>query len=345
MSDDPTISIAIPTLNSERTLEKTLKSIQRQNYPKNKIEVLVIDGGSKDNTLDIAKKYGCEIIPNPKVQLIFGKHIGYMRAKGQYLLSLDSDEVLANPNSLRLRISTFRQNDQVRVVMSSGLETPKDYSPINYYINNFGDPFSYFVYGLSHNPKFYVKQLSCMAAKVYEDQNCAILKFPSKANLPIIEPTGAGGIIDLHYTRQSFPNLKSDPELTTHVFYLLNNIGGLLGVTKNDPVVHYSAASLKTYLGKISSKVKNNIFQTTMGKGGFIGRERYALQGYKKYLFIPYSFSLLFPFIDSLYFVITRKKLIFLIHPFLCLYTSLVIIYFYFCKLLGNRPKFIGYGS
>lgn len=49
------ISIITITYNSEKTLEDTIQSVARQNYPD--LEYIIVDGGSKDATLDIVKKY------------------------------------------------------------------------------------------------------------------------------------------------------------------------------------------------------------------------------------------------------------------------------------------------
>ncbi len=53
----PKISVITPVLNGEKTLEKCLKSVLQLKYPKQKIEHIVIDGNSKDNSLRIIKKY------------------------------------------------------------------------------------------------------------------------------------------------------------------------------------------------------------------------------------------------------------------------------------------------
>lgn len=53
----PKVSLIIPTWNEEDTIEGKLKNTLALDYPKNKLEVIVIDSGSKDKTRDIVKKF------------------------------------------------------------------------------------------------------------------------------------------------------------------------------------------------------------------------------------------------------------------------------------------------
>jgi len=84
------ISISIPTLNSAKTITKMFESLKSQTY-KN-MEILIGDGGSQDGTVKIAKKYGAIIC--------YGKELGRARyeilkkAKGKYLMTLDSDQYI-----------------------------------------------------------------------------------------------------------------------------------------------------------------------------------------------------------------------------------------------------------
>lgn len=343
----PLISVLVATFNSERTLQRTLSSVKSQTYPQNKIEILVVDGGSTDNTKNIAKSYNCKILPNEKVDPVSAKYIGFKKASGKYILCLDSDEVLSTPNSLRIKYQAFTKNDQVRAVIPSGYKTPQEGSSINYYINEFGDPFSYFFYQESKSGNNLLKSWSSKYQKILEYKDAAIFKFSDKVNLPLLELSAGGCMVDLEYTKKTFPQIKTDPSIIPHIFYLLNSKGALVAITKNDSTVHYSSDTLVRYLKKISSRVKNNVFTTSIGWVGFKGREQFQplMLNIKKYLFIPYSLSLILPSIDSIQLALSRKRLVYLLHLPLCIYTSLMIIYFYTIKVLGAKPNIRIYGA
>ncbi|MCW4045783.1 MAG: glycosyltransferase [Candidatus Bathyarchaeota archaeon] len=58
----PKISIIIAALNSEETISDCLKAIFELNYPQNFLEVIVVDGGSKDKTIQIAEQYPVRVV-------------------------------------------------------------------------------------------------------------------------------------------------------------------------------------------------------------------------------------------------------------------------------------------
>ena len=108
------ISIIIPTLNEEKILEKTLKSLRKFN---GNYEIIVSDGKSYDRTLDIARTYTDKIViySGTKRQTIGkGRNDGAIIASGDYLVFLDADVYIENPNVFfEKALKVFEQNRDI----------------------------------------------------------------------------------------------------------------------------------------------------------------------------------------------------------------------------------------
>jgi len=96
------VSIGIPTKNSSMHLDACLSSIKKQSYQY--IEIYLIDSGSTDDTLDIAKKYHIDVYQYyPKVkqglfETPYKRNYGAKRANGKYYYYLDADMILTKNN-------------------------------------------------------------------------------------------------------------------------------------------------------------------------------------------------------------------------------------------------------
>ena len=79
------VSIVIRTKNEEELIEVVLKSIKTQTYTD--YEIILVDSGSTDLTVEIAKKYGCKILNIKPEEFTFGYAInyGFENSKGDYL--------------------------------------------------------------------------------------------------------------------------------------------------------------------------------------------------------------------------------------------------------------------
>jgi glycosyltransferase involved in cell wall biosynthesis len=84
------ISIIIPALNEENYLPGLLDSLEKQNLKD--YEMILADAGSRDRTIEIAKKYGCKVVPGGLPAK--GRNEGAKAARGDLFLFLDSDLVL-----------------------------------------------------------------------------------------------------------------------------------------------------------------------------------------------------------------------------------------------------------
>ena len=104
----PTVSVVIPTFNSTRTLRKCLESVRNQEYPKDKVEVIIIDGGSRDDTLKIAAEFNAEkILKNPLRTGEAGKALGIRNARNQLVAFIDSDNILPSQDWLTMMTRPF----------------------------------------------------------------------------------------------------------------------------------------------------------------------------------------------------------------------------------------------
>lgn len=92
---EKSVSVIIPCRNEEKFIEKCLDSIIQQDYPKDKLEVLVVDGMSEDKTKDIVKTYSerysfVKLLENRKKFTPFGLNIGIKGAKGEVIIRMDA---------------------------------------------------------------------------------------------------------------------------------------------------------------------------------------------------------------------------------------------------------------
>jgi len=95
----PFVSVILPVYNGERYIKKCLESLMNQSYPKDKYEVIVIDNGSSDSTVEILKT-----ITNSQIQVLYeskrgsyaARNTGVSHSEGEILAFIDSDCVADN---------------------------------------------------------------------------------------------------------------------------------------------------------------------------------------------------------------------------------------------------------
>ena len=108
------ISFIIPTLNSERLLGNCLKSIRRQDYPQNKIEILLIDGGSTDETKEIGRRHKATFVDGDyKDNQEARKGVGLHKASGEFVVYVDSDNVLPTRRWLNQMLAPLLKDPSV----------------------------------------------------------------------------------------------------------------------------------------------------------------------------------------------------------------------------------------
>jgi glycosyltransferase involved in cell wall biosynthesis len=121
----PKVSFVIPTLNAGGILGNCLQSIRRQDYPQDRIEILIGDAGSRDNTRDIAKQYGALVFDDHGRNIEDGKRAALVHAAGEYVVFVDADNEIAHPDFIRRAIGALMENSGAYSVESYYLYTPR----------------------------------------------------------------------------------------------------------------------------------------------------------------------------------------------------------------------------
>lgn len=101
------ISIITVCYNSSATIEDTLKSVESQTY--NDIEYIIIDGNSKDNTLDVVSKYKhivTQLVSESDKGLYDAMNKGVELATGDYVGILNSDDTFYEPETI-VKVADF----------------------------------------------------------------------------------------------------------------------------------------------------------------------------------------------------------------------------------------------
>ncbi len=110
----PGVSVVIPTLNSARYLDECLRSIADQDYPRELLEIIIVDGGSRDDTRAIAQRHDVDhILDNQLATGEAGKAMGIHHATRELVLMVDSDNILIGSDWLRRMVRPLVEDPTV----------------------------------------------------------------------------------------------------------------------------------------------------------------------------------------------------------------------------------------
>jgi hyaluronan synthase len=124
LSDEklPTVTVIIPAYNEGADVAKSIDSIARSNYPREKMQIIAIDDGSKDDTwfhMESAAKRHPDIVCAIKMDKNGGKRqglrVGFALAAGDVLVTMDSDSVVER-DSLRSLVTPIAVDPRIGAV-------------------------------------------------------------------------------------------------------------------------------------------------------------------------------------------------------------------------------------
>ena len=128
----PSVTVIVPVQNGEQTIQPLLESLQRLDYDRNKVEVIIVDGNSTDKTQEIVKKYPVKLIVTEKKGLNLARNIGIKCSNGEIVAFTDSDCMV--PSNWITKIVENFKDPQVSCVGGSAKALDNDF--ISQYADN-----------------------------------------------------------------------------------------------------------------------------------------------------------------------------------------------------------------
>lgn len=310
----PSISVIIATFNSENTIQQCLSSVREQNYPQNKIDIILADGASKDKTLSLVKKFNVKVIPVlPNVQNAeYNKGIGVKAARGELLLMIDHDNVLPHKDWLKKMIEPLKDyNDVVGVETLRYHYDPKA-SLLDRYFALFGagDPLAFYL-GKADRLS-YLYDVYNLCGKATDKGKYYIVRFkPEK-----VPTLGANGFL---IRRKIFvENAMVDPN---HFFHIDVNVDIIRKGFNTYAFVKDDIIHLTGYKNISSFLYRRKLFMEQFHVKTHAAR-RYSVYQPKDLVmllvFIIYAVTFIKPFYDAARGFVKIHDIAWFLHPILC---------------------------
>lgn len=321
----PLISVVIATYNSDRTLEQCLSSVKNQDYPLEKIQLIIADGGSSDKTIIIAKKFNVTLInvPKEKQNAEYNKAYGLQYATGEYILFIDYDNILPHKNWIKKMLQPLLIHEDLVAVEPLRYRYDPSFTLLDRYFALFGvnDPVPYYL-GKADRMDYIHNEYNLLgSAKNKGDYYLVTFDRNNPRNIPTL---GANGFL---IRKNILKKAQIKPGKYFHIDINVDLIK--LGYTKyafiKDDIIHLTNNNFVSFLRR---RVKF-INQYDINK---VSARRYSVyypnekqDKNKIVLFIIYSLTFIKPLFDSIKGWLKIHDPAWFIHPFMCI--TVVLLY------------------
>lgn len=310
------ISFVIPTYNAASYINRCLKSIRGQDYPQDRVEIIISDGGSQDSTLDIARQYNCIRVNNPRRLAEYGVQLGIQKASGEISVIFAADNELVGYDWIK-KVGDVFANDQEISAVWGRLASGKDDPAINKYFELIqSDPLNWF---LNRNLNKYMRKA------IKRNGGCYI--FQVNPRMPLV--WGANG---LSYRTARIRHIWAQEDYLgdNDAFqYMVERGNNKVAYFRSPFVYHHHVARLGGWV----KKWKRNFIQHLLGQYktrnmGWVFAGNFKL---KLFFWVLYSGIPVFSFLHSIYLAIKDRSIYWFYHPvvsFLQLFTYSRLIFF-----------------
>lgn len=112
--NDFTVTVIIPALNEEEYIQRCLSSLEKLNFQKELLKVVVADNGSQDKTREIAQQLSVVVIEVPRRSIGYTRNVGASEAITDLIAFIDAD-IVVHPDWLAEAVLNFKDEEVVAV--------------------------------------------------------------------------------------------------------------------------------------------------------------------------------------------------------------------------------------
>ncbi|MCL4383958.1 glycosyltransferase family 2 protein [Patescibacteria group bacterium] len=321
----PRISILIPTLNAGSVLKKCLTSVQSQNYPSDKLEIIIADAGSTDNTIKLATDFHCRLIKNKLLTGEAGKAAALRAAAGDYVCLLDSDNILPTSDYLQKTLSPLLSDKKLIGAEPLSFEYRPQAGFIERYSSLLGanDPYAYYC-GIYDRFSQLSLKWTGLTLPTIDHPDFLKIELQPHASHPTI---GANGTI----FRTSFLKRMLGKDQYLFDIDMINRCLKPIyfAKTKNTIIHSFCESSISKFIKKQQRRIRD-----------FYSFQQYRHHQWSSYQnktfgFALYSLSIVLPLKDSLIGFYHFPDPAWFFHPLACLLTTLVYAFSWFQIKIG----------
>jgi glycosyltransferase involved in cell wall biosynthesis len=315
----PSISVISVSYNTPIWLwEKTLHALYSQDYPKNKIEHIVVDAGSTNGTLEILKKYPIKIL-SPKglaQKPLTRMGMAIQKAQNDIILFLEPDNIMIGNTWLKQMVRPFVENSDIVGTFSAYNGFERQMPMFTRYCALFGinDPVVLYLKKSEKLPLY--QKTYPLNSLVSEEDGYSILRF-DKHSLPTLGDNG-------HMVRRKDINKvfqKPQDFVHTDAFVSLLVKGKNTYAAVRNSIIHYTGPSMFRYLVR-RIEYKSRDFDQNKKKRLYLVFDGSSSKDRRNiFLFIVYALIFVQPLSLSFRGFFVLPDLAWFLHPVVCFFT------------------------
>lgn len=328
----PSISIIIINKNAGAKLEKSLREIEKQDFPREKMEILIIDGGSTDNSHEIAKKYRAKFIyggyPDNQEARRF---VGARMAKNEILVWIDSDNYMTNKKWLQQMLEPLNENEKIFAAETLRYAYRKKDTTFNRYCALFGinDPVAFYL-GKADRLTYYDKKWTL---KGEANDRGKYFDVELGEDLPTV---GCNGFVIRRAVLEKVLTIPEDFFHIDVIYDLIKKGYNHMAFVKNE-IVHETSDSLKNLVIKRISYFRSHALTMSTKRRYRVYDPNKRQDNIRLLLFIIFTLTLIKPLFDALRGFVKIKDWAWFLHPMVCI----LFLYAYGLVMIKQiLPKF-----